>query len=93
MGSGKPLALAFSKFSFDAAQSQSTNRLIKPLESGDLVAIRSVGAYGAVMSSTYNTRPLIPEVIVNDKEFAIVRPRPTYDEIIGLDQLPPWLSE
>ncbi|MDG1708195.1 MAG: diaminopimelate decarboxylase, partial [Emcibacteraceae bacterium] len=70
-----------------------TNRLLKPLSSGDLVAIRSVGAYGAVMSSTYNTRPLIPEVLVKDKEFAIVRPRPSYDEIIGLDQLPSWLSK
>ena len=70
-----------------------TNRLISPLNNGDLVAIRSVGAYGAVMSSTYNTRPLIPEVLVKDKEFAVVRPRPSYDEIIGLDQLPSWLSK
>jgi len=70
-----------------------TNRLITPMESGDLLAIRSVGAYGAVMASTYNTRRLVPEVLVNDKEFAIVRPRPTYDDIIGLDQLAPWLSK
>ncbi len=70
-----------------------TNRLITPMKSGDLLAIRSVGAYGAVMSSTYNTRPLIPEVLVKKNDFAVVRPRPTYDEIIGLDQLAPWLSE
>ena len=70
-----------------------TNRLITPMESGDLLAIRSVGAYGAVMASTYNTRRLIPEVLVKDKEFAIVRPRPSYEEIIGLDQLAPWLSK
>lgn len=70
-----------------------TNRLITPLESDDYVAIRSVGAYGAVMSSTYNTRPLIPEVLVKNNEFAIVRARPTYDDIIGLDKLAPWLSE
>jgi diaminopimelate decarboxylase len=77
----------------ETGDSFATNRLLKPMECGDLIAIRSVGAYGAVMSSTYNTRPLIPEVLVNDKEFAIVRPRPSYEDIIGLDQLPPWLSE
>ena len=70
-----------------------TNRPMKPMNDGDLLAIRSVGAYGAVMSSTYNTRLLIPEVLVKDNKFAVVRPRPTYDEIIGLDKLPPWLSE
>lgn len=70
-----------------------TNRLVSPMEKGDLLAIRSVGAYGAVMASTYNTRKLIPEVLVSNNEFAVVRPRPSYDEIIGLDQLPPWLSE
>ncbi|MEZ5757558.1 MAG: diaminopimelate decarboxylase [Emcibacteraceae bacterium] len=70
-----------------------TNRLITPMEKGDLLAIRSVGAYGAVMASTYNTRRLVPEVLVKDKDFAIVRPRPTYDDIIGLDQLAPWLSK
>jgi len=70
-----------------------TNRLVSPMGSGDLLAIRSVGAYGAVMSSTYNTRPLIAEVIVKDDEFAVVRPRPTYEEIIGLDKLPSWLSK
>lgn len=70
-----------------------TNRLIKPMEKDDLLAIRSVGAYGAVMSGTYNTRKLVPEVLVNNDKFAVVRPRPSYDDIIGLDQLPPWLSE
>ncbi|MBT7581676.1 MAG: diaminopimelate decarboxylase, partial [Kordiimonadaceae bacterium] len=70
-----------------------TNRLVSPMESGDLLAIRSVGAYGAVMSSTYNTRRLIPEVLVNKDEFAIVRPRPSYTEMIALDKLPKWLSK
>lgn len=69
------------------------NRQVSPMSQGDLLAIRSVGAYGAVMSSTYNTRRLIPEVLVKDDDFAVVRPRPTYEEIIGLDLLPPWLSE
>lgn len=70
-----------------------TNRLVSPMKSDDLLAIRSVGAYGAVMSSTYNTRRLIPEVLVKKREFAIVRPRPSYAEIIGLDKLPNWLSK
>jgi len=70
-----------------------TNRLVTPMQGGDLLAIRSVGAYGAVMSSTYNTRKLIPEVLVKNDEFAVVRPRSSYEEIIGLDQLAPWLSE
>ncbi|MEM1302342.1 MAG: diaminopimelate decarboxylase, partial [Pseudomonadota bacterium] len=50
---------------------------------GDLVAFRSAGAYGAVMSSEYNTRPLIPEVLVQGDQFAVIRPRPTFDEIIN----------
>ena len=61
---------------------------------GDLVAFRSAGAYGAVMSSEYNTRPLIPEVLVNGHQFAVIRPRPSYDEIIARDVVPaaPFLS-
>ena len=68
-------------------------RDIAPLKGGDLVAMRSAGAYGAVMASTYNTRPLVPEVLVNGAEYAIIRPRPSYDDIIGLDQIPAWLKE
>ena len=68
-------------------------RELPELKSGDLVMIRSAGAYGAVMSSTYNTRPLVPEVLVKGGDFAIVRPRPTYDEIIGLDVIPEWLDQ
>ncbi|MCK5424835.1 MAG: diaminopimelate decarboxylase [Emcibacter sp.] len=67
-------------------------RELPDLESGDLVAIRSAGAYGAVMSSTYNTRLLIPEVLVKGADFAITRPRPDYDDLIGLDRLPEWLD-
>ena len=58
---------------------------------GDLVAFRSAGAYGAVMSSEYNTRPLIPEVMVNGSEFAVIRSRPSFDEIINRDTIPKWL--
>ncbi|WP_417207793.1 diaminopimelate decarboxylase [Antarctobacter sp.] len=66
-------------------------RLMPPLRAGDLVAFRSAGAYGAVMSSEYNTRPLIPEVLVNGDQFAVIRARPTFDEIINRDTIPEWL--
>lgn len=64
-----------------------------PLESGDLLAVRSCGAYGAVMSFSYNTRLLVPEVLVRDGDFAVVRERPSYEALIGLDKLPQWLSK
>jgi diaminopimelate decarboxylase len=59
---------------------------------GDLLAVYSAGAYGAVQSGTYNSRLLVPEVLVNGSEFAVVRPRPSYEEMIGLDRLPEWLA-
>lgn len=68
-------------------------RTMPPLGDGDLVVFRSAGAYGAVMSSEYNTRALIPEVLVNGDEFAVIRPRPTLEEVIGRDRLPEWLSD
>jgi diaminopimelate decarboxylase len=68
-------------------------RKLPPFEPEELMAVMTAGAYGAVMSSTYNTRPLVPEVLVNGAEYAVIRPRPTYDELIGLDRLPPWLAE
>jgi diaminopimelate decarboxylase len=60
---------------------------------GDLLAVYSAGAYGAVQAGTYNTRLLVPEVLVNGAEFAVVRPRQTYDQVIAMDRLPSWLSE
>ncbi len=66
-------------------------RNMPPLKSGDLIAFRSAGAYGAVMSSEYNTRPLIPEVLVNGDQFAVIRERPSFDEIINRDTIPKWL--
>src|SRR5690606_19986007 len=66
-------------------------RMLPPLVAGDLVAFRSAGAYGAVMASEYNTRPMIPEVLVNGHEFAVIRARPTFDEIINRDTIPEWL--
>lgn len=62
------------------------------LHAGELVAVFSGGAYGAVQASSYNTRPLVPEVLVDGDRWAVVRPRPTYEEIIGLDRVPDWLS-
>ena len=66
-------------------------RPLPPLKAGDLVAFRSAGAYGAVMSSEYNTRPLIPEVLVKGDQFAVIRRRPTFDEMINRDTIPEWL--
>jgi len=66
-------------------------RLMPPVAEGDLVAFRGAGAYGAVMASEYNTRPLVPEVLVNEHQFAVIRPRPTFDEIINRDTIPAWL--
>jgi diaminopimelate decarboxylase len=66
-------------------------RPLPSLSAGDLVAFRSAGAYGAVMASEYNTRPLVPEVLVKDDHFAVIRARPSFDEILGRDRLPPWL--
>ncbi len=65
-------------------------RSLPPFSEGDLVAVMAAGAYGAVMSSTYNSRPLVPEVLVKGEDFAVVRPRQSYDELIGLDRLPNW---
>jgi diaminopimelate decarboxylase len=64
--------------------------IVEP-QPGDLLAVMSAGAYGAVQAGTYNTRPLIPEVLVRDGEWALVRPRLDADQLIALDKLPPWL--
>jgi diaminopimelate decarboxylase len=68
------------------------NHPLPILKPDELIAFMSAGAYGAVMSSTYNTRLLIPEVLVDGGEFAIIRPRTTYEELIALDQIPTWLE-
>ena len=62
------------------------------MERGDLVAFMTAGAYGAVMSSSYNARPLIPEVMVKGSAYAVVRRRPTFEQMMALEQLPPWLA-
>ncbi len=67
------------------------DRDLPELEAGDLIAVMTAGAYGAVQSGTYNTRALVPEVLVRGSEWAVVRPRLDADQLIGLDRLPPWL--
>jgi diaminopimelate decarboxylase len=62
------------------------------LKAGDLIVIATAGAYGAVQAGTYNTRLLVPEVLVDGDRFHVVRPRQTYDELIGLDSIPDWLK-
>ena len=66
-------------------------RPMPPIEAGDLLAICSTGAYGAVMASSYNLRRLAPEVVVRGQHHAVVRPRLSYAELIGKDVLPEWL--
>jgi diaminopimelate decarboxylase len=64
-------------------------RMPRPVE-GDLLALMTAGAYGAVQAGTYNTRPLVPEVLVNGDRWSLVRPRQTYEELIGLDRVASW---
>ncbi|MBU2892710.1 diaminopimelate decarboxylase [Colwellia sp. D2M02] len=67
------------------------SRQIHQSKAGDLVAIMSAGAYGSVMSSTYNTRMLAPEVMVKGEQYSVVRARPNYDDVINADTIPQWL--
>jgi diaminopimelate decarboxylase len=68
------------------------DRELPVLKSGDLVAIMTAGAYGAVMSSAYNARPPAPEVLVNGAAWSVVRPRMSYEALVEQDRLPPWLQ-
>ena len=67
-------------------------RLLPPLEAGDLVAFMTAGAYGAAMSSEYNSRPLVPEVLVKGADFAVIRQRPSYEDMLRAEQTPNWLG-
>jgi diaminopimelate decarboxylase len=66
------------------------DRKLPEVEQGDLLAVMTAGAYGAAQSGTYNSRPLIAEILVKGSKFDIVRPRQTYEELIGLDHLAAW---
>jgi diaminopimelate decarboxylase len=67
------------------------DRDLPPLQAGDLVVFTGAGAYGAVMSSEYNTRPLVPEVLVDGARWAVIRPRPTYEEMLAREPMADWL--
>ncbi|NDG04968.1 MAG: diaminopimelate decarboxylase, partial [Alphaproteobacteria bacterium] len=69
------------------------DRMMPDVQAGDFLAVMSAGAYGAVMAGTYNTRPLVPEVMVKGGDWAIIRPRQTVDALIGLDRMPGWLDQ
>jgi len=69
-----------------------TSRASAPLEQGDLVAIMSAGAYGAVMASCYNTRPLTAEVLMSEDKFAVIRSRPDYEEMLSHEHIPNWVE-
>jgi len=67
------------------------DRRLPPLEAGDLVCFLTAGAYGAAMASEYNARPLVPEVLVDGDRWALIRPRPTYEEMLAREDVPGWL--
>ncbi|KPH78816.1 diaminopimelate decarboxylase [Bosea vaviloviae] len=69
-----------------------TGRLLPTLRPGDLIAFMTAGAYGASMSSTYNQRLLVPEVLVKGADYAVTRPRQSYEDLLGTDRAPPWLA-
>ena len=69
-----------------------TNRDLTPLAEGDLILFATAGAYGATMANTYNSRLLVPEVLVNGSNWALVRPRGDYEALLGLDRIAPWLG-
>ena len=65
-------------------------RPMPTLKAGDLLAVRTAGAYGAVMSGTYNTRPLVPEILIKGDEFTVVRRRQSVDDMLAMEALPDW---
>ena len=69
------------------------DRPMPVVHSQDLLAIGAAGAYGAVMASTYNSRPLVAEVLVKDGDFAVIRPRQSYDDMLGAEKMPDWLED
>ena len=76
----------------ETADTFAKERLMPAPADGDLLAFANAGAYGAVMSSAYNTRPLVPEVLVDGAQFAVVRKRPTFEEMVSLEAIPDWLA-
>lgn len=87
---GEPLAYDIVGPICETGDTFARDRSLPPLAAGDLVAFLSAGAYGAVMSSEYNSRLLVPEVLVKADVYAVVRPRPTYDDMMARETPPPW---
>jgi diaminopimelate decarboxylase len=77
----------------EAGDALAVDRDLPPFAEGELLAVAAAGAYGAVMSSTYNSRLLAPEVLVSGERFSVVRPRPGYDALLSLDTIPDWLAD
>ena len=67
-------------------------RTLPELADGDLVALMTAGAYGAVLASTYNSRLLVPEVMVSGDRYAVVRPRPSYEDMLEAEMIPGWIA-
>lgn len=76
----------------ETADTFGAGRLLPAMKAGDLLAVRTAGAYGAVMASTYNARPLVPETLVKDAAYAVVRQRMSVDAMVALESFPPWLE-
>ena len=76
----------------ESADTFAVDRMLPPLAAGDLVAITAAGAYGAVMSSTYNSRLLVPEVLAAGRRYAVIRARPSYEAQMALDTIPDWID-
>jgi diaminopimelate decarboxylase len=77
----------------ETGDSFAAQRDLPLLAAGDLVALLSAGAYGASMSSGYNSRLPVPEVLVRGGDFAVIRPRPDYESVLAQDRLPAWIAE
>lgn len=82
---GKPVSYQVVGPICETSDTFARERKLSPMQSGDLLVIKNTGAYGAVMSSSYNTRPLVPEVLVEGSELTVIRPRPDYEELINFD--------
>jgi len=89
---GPPLAYAVVGPICETGDTFTRDRSLPPLVAGDLVAFMTAGAYGAAMSSEYNSRALVPEVLVKGAEFAVIRERPGYDDMLRSERMPDWLS-
>ena len=91
LGGGNPVTYDVVGPICETGDTFTRDRDLPPMQAGDLVAFMTAGAYGAAMSSEYNSRLLVPEVLVKGDQFAVVRPRPTYDDMLARETPAPWL--